>query len=412
MTLMSIADWVDEYLAAEYAWFVKRLSGNDTMDNKSHQAGPYIPKAVIFALFPSLAQSLELNPRRTFTLIIDSHPDIRQNVSAIWYNNKYRGGTYQGTRDETRLTNFGGKSSVLLDPESTGSLCIFAFRIGSEGEAVDCHVWVCDNAVEEDFVENRIGPVEPGKHLFLKPDSLASLSDSSSVKKSCWLKPDQIPSMWLKEFPSGLEIIRRAIEMRPVAGRDVDERLIQRRDCEYEIYRSVEQAIELPRIQQGFQDIDTFFKFAQTILQRRKARSGRSLELHTRELLLEEGFIDGSEFAYQPESEPGKTPDFLFPSQAAYNDPDFPTDRLRMLAVKTTCKDRWRQILNEANRVQKKHLLTLQQGVSEKQFCEMAEAQVQLVVPKPLIEKYPSAVQPHLLTLDDFMVEIRHLQLI
>ncbi len=39
-----------------------------------------------------------------------------------------------------------------------------------------------------------------------------------------------------------------------------------------------------------------------------------------------------------------------------------------MLATKARCKDRWCQILNEADRIERKHLLTLRQGVSESQF--------------------------------------------
>ena len=55
-----------------------------------------------------------------------------------------------------------------------------------------------------------------------------------------------------------------------------------------------------------------------------------------------------------------------------------------MLAAKTTCKDRWRQILNEAARIDVKHLLTVQEGVSSPQFREMKEEGVRLVVPKTL----------------------------
>ena len=50
-----------------------------------------------------------------------------------------------------------------------------------------------------------------------------------------------------------------------------------------------------------------------------------------------------------------------------------------MLAAKTTCKDRWRQIINEADRIKLKHLITLQEGVSEAQFREMQEAGVQRI---------------------------------
>ncbi|MDS7594913.1 type II restriction endonuclease [Agrobacterium tumefaciens] len=147
------------------------------------------------------------------------------------------------------------------------------------------------------------------------------------------------------------------------------------------------------------------------MLQRRKSRAGRSLELHAREIFTEEKLVEGTDFSHQPESEAGKSPDFLFPSESAYKDPQFPQDRLRMLAVKTTVKDRWRQILNEANRVQQKHLLTLQEAISKTQFREMFDARVTLVVPKPIMEKFPPSVQPYLQTLESFIGDVRFLRL-
>lgn len=75
--------------------------------------------------------------------------------------------------------------------------------------------------------------------------------------------------------------------------------------------------------------------------------------------------------------------------------------------MKTTCKDRWRQILNEADRIPVKHLLTLQEGVSEGQFREMTEAGVQLVVPVPLVSSFPKSVQPHLQSLESFIGDVR-----
>lgn len=81
-----------------------------------------------------------------------------------------------------------------------------------------------------------------------------------------------------------------------------------------------------------------------------------------------------------------------------------------MLAVKTTCKDRWRQILTEADRITTKHLLTLQEGVSEKQFQEMVGEGVQLVVPEPLKTSFPPSVQEHLQTLESFIADVRLLE--
>ena len=81
-----------------------------------------------------------------------------------------------------------------------------------------------------------------------------------------------------------------------------------------------------------------------------------------------------------------------------------------MLAVKTTCRDRWRQILTEADRITTKHLLTLQEGVSEKQFQEMVGEGVQLVVPEPLKTSFPPSVQEHLQTLESFIADVRLLE--
>ena len=82
-----------------------------------------------------------------------------------------------------------------------------------------------------------------------------------------------------------------------------------------------------------------------------------------------------------------------------------------MLAVKTTLKDRWRQILREADRIPRKHLLTVQEGVSVGQFNEMVEAGVQLVVPEPLKRAFPPSVQEHLQTIESFIGDIRLLDL-
>ena len=408
MAIADLTDWMDENARPHIVWYVKRLSGNDTLANGSHQAGPYIPKEFLFDVFPSLNRPDVENPDKWFDVRIDSHRDVRH-VRAIWYNNRFRG----GTRNEARVTNFGGSESALLDPESTGSLAVFAFHRDESGEAQVCHAWVCDHETEADLIEDRIGPVEPGKFTVWTVDEreYSLLRKGPATKTSCWLAEDEIPPAWLKAFPPGEEIIRKAVELRSDHGLAVDMRLMKRRDCEFEIFRSVEQAIELPLIRKGFDNIEDFVARAQTILQRRKSRSGRSLELQTRAIFLEENLREGTDFQHQPESDLGKKPDFLFPSEAAYRDSAFPAQRLRMLAAKTTCKDRWRQILNEAERIPVKHLLTLQEGISENQFREMTEAKVQLVVPSPLVGSYPEAVRPYLQSLESFIGDVRLLNL-
>lgn len=402
--MLNIADWIAEYSGQGYAWFVKRLTGNDTLANGSHQAGPYISKPFLFDVFPALNRIDIKNPDVKFNIYVDSHMDARE-VRAIYYNSRFSEGKKKG-RNETRITNFGGGVSPLLDPESTGALTIFAFSVSIA--TVECHVWVCRDETEEDVVEDRVGPVEPGK-FFVRPSgtALGSLFPPMPVRANCFLSPNEIEPAWLTKFPSGLEIVATAADLQSHTALAPDLRLMKRRQCEYELFRSIEEAVELPFIKAGFSTLDTFIARAQTILQRRKSRAGRSLELHARVIFTEEKLVEGTHFSHQPESDPGKSPDFLFPSEAAYKDGSFPSANLRMLAVKTTCKDRWRQILNEASRVPEKHLLTLQEGVSESQFSEMVAAKVKLVVPKPIIEKFPKSVQPHIQTLESFIGDMR-----
>lgn len=272
---------------------------------------------------------------------------------------------------------------------------------------------ICDAEVEADLVEDRIGPVEPGKWKIWSVDQQETdlFSSVKPPRTSCWLEPLEMPAGWLDKFPSGLEIVRKTVELRPAHGVPVDLRLMKRRQCEYEMFRSVEHAGELAAVQKGFASIDDFIAKAQMILQRRKARSGRSLELHTRAIFIEENLREGIDFDHQPESDAGKRPDFIFPNEGAYKNSSFSARNLRMLAVKTTCKDRWRQVINEADRIEQKHLLTLQEGVSEGQFREMREAKISLVVPQPLVGSYPQSVQPYLQTLESFIADIRLLVL-
>ncbi|MBI1245055.1 MAG: type II restriction endonuclease [Alphaproteobacteria bacterium] len=405
MPVSSLSEWLHANARPESVWLVKRLSGNDTLANGSHQAGPYIPKAFLFEQFPSLDTVEKKNPDVRFDLYVDSHADHRT-VRAIYYNGKRFG---DGTRDETRLTNFGGRMSALLDPESTGALAVFAFAPDGMTGGIACHVWVCANGTEEeDLVEEWIGPVEPGScTVWNAADGRRTDLFFAPVRADCSLSRAEIPPAWLERFPSGEEIIRKSVAMRSSTGDAPDRRILRRRACEFEIFRSVEKAYFGDRIKGPFESIEAFLSLAQSLLQSRKSRSGNSLELHAREIFTEEGLKQGADFQHKPVIEDGKRPDFLFPSQAAYEDNAFPADRLRMLAVKTTCRDRWRQILNEANRIPRKCLLTLQEGVSEGQFREMNAAGVQLVVPQDLHVSFPAAVRPHLVSLESFIADVR-----
>ena len=394
--MSALETFLSDVSGSEWRWFVKYLSGNDTLLTEAHQAGPYVPKSISFRLFPKLASPDQNNPRAFFDAVIESHQEAPATPNIIWYNNTLRG----GTRDECRITGWGGRKSPLLDPDSTGSLCVFAFRSQGNSNPEFCRIWLCADPSEEDTVLGRTGPVEPGGGVLVDPSDAFRAALIAERDSPCRLARADIPDAWLTAFPAAEEIVDFAVGRLPSLAADTaDKRLIRRRACEFDVFLSVEEAHVLPRIREGFRSVDLFVAFANSVMNRRKARSGMSLELHARRVFDEEGVT----YSHDEISEGNKRPDFLFPSAEAYHDPAHPAERLVFLGVKTTCKDRWRQIINEADRIPAKHLLTLQEGVSANQLEEMEAHGVRLVVPKPLHKRYPESWRARLLSFDDFI---------
>lgn len=400
-------DLLETVSGPSWHWYVKRLSANDTMlKTNVHQAGPYMNRDAILDLFGSLARASELNPRATLPAWVVSD-GFETDITVIWYNNKIAG---DGTRNECRITGWGGKSSPVLDPEATGSLLLMAFHRSAAREDPDsCLIWLCSSPEEEQFVEDALATtVDPGEWIY-RNDAEGELETLSGlgprpVPGGCRLTAEELPEAWLSGFPQAIDIVEMAVA-RSKTSKSADDRLVARRRCEFALFRSLEDVLALPLITEGFDSIDQFVSVANTILQRRKSRSGRSLELHTTMIFAEEDVA----FSYNQVSEGKKKPDFLFPSSDDYVDAAYPAERLRMLATKTTCKDRWRQILNEANRIPVKHLLTVQEGVTENQYAEMKRASVRLVVPRKLHRHYPDVVRAELLSLDAFIAEAKAL---
>jgi len=390
MSTEAFETWFIAHSNKPWYMFIKRLAGNDTLATDSHQAGPYIPKAVMFSLFPSIDVSQD-NPDATFYAEINSHSLPARTVRAVWYNKK--------SRDETRFTNWGGIKSPMLDPDSTGSIAIFAFQKDDGRDPIGCHIWIC-NIAEEQCLEELFGPVEPAQTIFLRHGKPLLEKGAPSVALPCWLTDRTIPPAWRKNFPSGAEIVSMSVSLRSLAGYSADDRLLQRRECEYQIFRSIEEFSVMPRIANGFSSVDDFIEYSNSVNNRRKSRSGRSLELQLARIFNEESVS----YAHGEVSEENKKPDFLFPSAESYRSGIKP---LWMLAAKTTCKDRWRQILNEADKIPKKHLLTLQLGISENQFAEMDRAGVILVVPRKNHKSYPKSIRPKLLELRTFISQVK-----
>jgi len=402
---LELEDFLEQNLTARSIWYCKRLSGNDTGQTRSHQAGLYLRREFLFEIFPSLERATSLNPEVEVSVEVGSHPVAPSKARVVWYNNRFFSDDGTGTRNEVRVTRLGGPDSPLRNPENTGEIALLVFIRNSSGQVDTLRVWVCRSADEADILQARIGPMEPGLQRFRIPGGRDAAIFADNY--GCTFDAGDIPEAWKTVFPAGLEIFREAVSRHPASGLGPDGRLIARRRCEWEIFLAVEAAWELPNVTTGFRTLPDFLDAAQRVLQRRKSRAGRSLELHVKSILEESGLVPDRDFSFQAESEPNKKVDFLFPSTAAYHNGAFPADRLRLLGVKTSCRDRWRQVLNEANRIPHKHLLTVDTEISETQFREMTDAGLTLVIPSVLTERYPHAIRSRLLSLTDFIQSLK-----
>jgi len=186
-----------------------------------------------------------------------------------------------------------------------------------------------------------------------------------------------------------------------------DETLMAWIEKEEILFRTLEKHLLGERLTSGFaDDVEGFLKFSLSVQNRRKSRAGLALENHA-ELIFRSCRL---RFSRGVATENRSKPDFLFPGGDEYHDLGFPAERLNMLGAKSTCKDRWRQILSEADRIETKHLLTLEAAISAAQLSEMESKKLQIVVPAPLHETYATADRSRLMPVHRFIEKIGRLQ--
>jgi hypothetical protein len=226
-------------------------------------------------------------------------------------------------------------------------------------------------------------------------------------------KLQQILERFGDSFPTTRAFSEFARETLPgVSAHDnPDEVILAWIEHEERLFRILEKHIVSARLEGGFMgesgpDVDGFIKFSLSVQNRRKSRAGHALENHL------ETILEARNVRYDrgKTTEGNKKPDFVFPGIQAYHDSGFSQERLSFLGVKSSCKDRWRQVLSEAARIPDKHLLTLEPGISENQTAEMQDAHLQLVIPSAIHESYTSAQQEWLISVTDFIARVLRLQ--
>jgi type II restriction enzyme len=363
---------------------LKFISPNDAGVTGSHQCGFYLPSGV-WEFFTPQAPVNGINHKHIVSITWQN--GLITESAVTWYG--------KGTRHEYRLTRF-GRDFPFLNADAVGNLLVLV-PISLE----QFHAYVLDLEDDIEQVQAALGVeaidswgvFEPGREHVEDEDE-------------CLERHFRKFAAELEDFPSGLtfsEATRTAIRdcVQNLARMPHDKRLVQAINAEYRLFRLVERRLCNEQIHRMFESVDDFLKTAGSITNRRKARAGRSFENHVEFILKDAGVPHESQPAID-----GK-PDFIIPSVEAYNDPSYPVDRLFVVGLKTTCKDRWRQVLNEGQRVPTKHLLTLQKGISGNQLAEMSKANVSLVVPQPLHKEYPKERAMDILSIDRFISDVQ-----
>lgn len=190
-----------------------------------------------------------------------------------------------------------------------------------------------------------------------------------------------------------------------------DSTLLKWMEHEEKLFKRLERHIISKKLEHGFRDdesidVEGFLQFSLSVHNRRKSRVGYALENHIEEIFK----VHSVTYSRTAITENRSKPDFLFPGIDFYHDPAFPPSRLTMLGVKSTCKDRWRQVLAEANRIQTKHLFTLEPGISENQTDEMQANNLQLVLPQRLHDTYKPKQRSWLMDLVSFIQLVKKRQ--
>lgn len=345
---------------------LKFISRNDVGDTGGHQCGYYLPKHA-WELFTTVPPE----KGKTITVPVSvTWPYGRVTDSSVkWY------GT--GTRSEYRLTKF-GRGFPWLDREKVGSLLVL---IPFDYE--NFTAWVLETDDDIEGIQSALG-IEVVETLAVYQRGLSDVETESE----CIDRRFREFAEKLDDYPLARLISDRAREALVTCTKDFseqspDKRLSELIDNEYVLFRLIERKLATPDVIRLFKDIDDFLATAQSILQRRKGRAGLSFQNHFEDLLHDEDIP----FQRQPPSIEGK-PDIVIPNEGAYHDPHYPMEKLFILALKTTCKDRWRQILEEAPRQPIKYLATLQHGISVNQLRLMTERNVRLVVPRDRHKDY------------------------
>jgi len=363
--------------------FCRFITGNDAGTTGSHQAGYYIPKNAAKLLF---GEECKRGENKEKWVKIKWQNDFETSSRFIYYGKE--------TRNEYRITRFGNNFEFIQD-KYVGSLLIITEQ---EDDYYQAYVLESDEDIETFFSYFNLSAEKTNQlidtdQIQNTDDKLKAAIDSLVKDLHDFPQTKEMGLMAQNIYNSINNISESYIQTNP------DSILFKWRDVESSLFYALEDKLYKNIYSKPFSNCNELMGFANSILNRRKSRAGKSLEHHLSTIFTANKLV----FEEQAVTENNKKPDFLFPNSDCYHNFAFSANDLTVLGAKTTCKDRWRQIISEADRVNIKYLCTLQPAISRAQLKEMADSNVILVVPQSLISSYPIEYQDAIYNISRFI---------
>ena len=398
---------VSEIFEAAAAKYLTAVDAAPDERSNQHEVGGLVKAG----MGRSLGVGTEIFHFPTVYAYLPGEPDSDDMLPVIfeaessWYDcrreDPNRGAEYRLYYDENEVTEQIREGDLLVVAKNhNGSLALIFTPQGTPAEAQLRHLFGLQD------LTNRMKPAALPEKSMILPVRL--LLEEIGINPFREKEVDADLEMLLERFPKGLpktEVLSAlARNLTGIDSRDgADLALLDREEL---LFRAYEKHLVTQRLREGFGvdglDVDAFVSFSLSVHNRRKSRMGHALENHLTTVFKQHGltFERGKGTLY---TEGRQQPDWMFPSFSAYHDSSFPVERLTLLGAKTTCKDRWRQVLAEGDRLEKKYLATLEAGISERQTNQMQEKNLQLVVPGRIHSTYSESQQIWLYTISDFI---------
>lgn len=369
--------------------FCHYLTAND-VSAKSHQAGYFAPKEAFGLFFPGDDPRVRDNLKKYVR--IHWHDGSNTDSCLTYYHKK---------KNELRVTRF-GRGFPFLKLEDVGNLIVM-----SKMDDDQYCVTILDNGDDIDAFFSQFNlPVGQVNVLIDKSAVISPDIRLKQLMEKIVLRTDSFPdTRELSLFASNLYNATYGITDPDVLATP-DTYLTKWLDTETELFYQFEEKFYRPVYTSPFGSLKAISDFANSFLNRRKSRVGKSLEHHLARVFTTAQL----RFDEQKPTEGNKKPDFMFPGIEEYHNFEFPADDLTFLGAKTTCKDRWRQVLNEANRIESKYLFTLQPSISANQLQEMKDERLTLVIPEANRKTFDKYYRDDLLSLKQFIGIVREKQ--